>query len=67
MTNIAAKALDQNVTITINDGAEEAQVTYSPMDYCAVVHMNLTGSFTQDMVDLVCALNLYNQAAKRVL
>ena len=63
VVGIAAKDLDEDVTITINDGTNTADVTYNPMVYCAAVLNDTTGAFDQEMKDLVSALYLYNQAA----
>ena len=63
VVGIAAKDLDENVTITINDGTNTADVTYNPMAYCAAVLNDSTGAFDQEMKDVVSALYLYNQAA----
>ena len=63
VVGIAAKDLDKNVTITINDGTNTADVTYNPMTYCTAVQNDTTGAFDQEMKDLVAALYLYNQAA----
>ena len=63
VVGIAARNLDEDVTITINDGVSTAEVTYNPMAYCAAVLDDTTGAYDQQMKDLVVALYLYNQAA----
>jgi hypothetical protein len=63
VVGISAKDLDENVTITINDGTNTADVTFNPMTYCQTVQNDTTGTFDQGMKDLVSALYLYNQAA----
>ncbi len=63
VVGIAAKNLDEDVTITINDGTNTADVTYNPMAYCTVVQNDTTGVANQTMKNLVAALYLYNQAA----
>ncbi len=63
VVGISAKDLDENVTITINDGTNTADISFSPMSYCQSVLNDTTGAFGQDMKDLVSALYLYNQAA----
>ena len=62
VVGIAAKELDENVTITVNDGVSSADVTYNPMVYCTAVLNDTTGAFSAEMKDLVRALYLYNQA-----
>lgn len=63
IVDIAAKYLDDDVTITINDGTADADITFSPMSYCQLVQQDTTGAFGAEMKDLACALYLYNQAA----
>ena len=63
VVGITAKNLDEDVTITIYDGTNTAEVTYNPMAYCTVVQSDTTGVADQTMKDLVAALYLYNQAA----
>ena len=63
VVGIAAKDLDKDVTVTINDGANTANVSFNPMAYCQVVQNDTTGSFGQDMKDVVASLYVYNQAA----
>lgn len=61
--NIAAPDLDENYTITVNDGTETADITFSPMCYCASVKANATGVHSETLQNVVAALYLYNQAA----
>ena len=63
VVGIAAKDLDEDVTITISDGTESAEVFFNPMAYCQGVQNDDTGTYTQEMKDLVAAIYLYNQAA----
>lgn len=63
VTDIAAKDLDDEITITINDGSETASVTCSAMTYCWIVQIDDSGAFDAAMKDLASALYLYNQAA----
>ena len=63
VVGISAKDLDENVTITINDGTTTADVSFNPMSYCQGVWNDTTGAFDADLKNLVCALYLYNQAA----
>lgn len=63
VVGIAAKDLDKDVTITISDGTESAEVFFNPMAYCQGVQNDDTGTYTQQMKDLVAAIYLYNQAA----
>ena len=63
VVGIAAKDLDEDVTITINDGTNTAEVSFNPMAYCQAVQNDTTGSFDENMKNLVASLYLYNQAA----
>lgn len=63
VVGISAKDLDENVTVTINDGTDEADVKFNPMAYCQSIQEDTTGAYTAEMKDLVCALYLYNKAA----
>ena len=63
ISSISAKDLDAAYTVTINDGAETADVTYTPMTYCYNVLKDSSGTFGATTQDLVKALYLYNQAA----
>lgn len=63
VVGIAAKNLDNDVTIIISDGIESAEVSFNPMAYCQGVQNDDTGTYTQDVKDLVAAIYLYNQAA----
>jgi hypothetical protein len=63
VVGIAAKDLDEAVTITIDDGTDTAEVSYSPMTYCSNIWNNQTGKYSQEMKNLTAALYLYNQAA----
>ena len=63
ITNISAKNLDDNYTVTVNDGTETADVTYSPMAYCYNVLNAAEGTFDEKLQNTVRALYLYNQAA----
>ena len=63
VTNISAKDLDTSYIVVVNDGFETVEVTYNPMTYCYNVLNAQAGTYQQDLVDLVKALYLYNQAA----
>jgi hypothetical protein len=63
VVGISAKDLDEDVTITINDGTNAKDVSFNPMSYCQGVQNDTTGAFTVEMKNLVHALYLYNQAA----
>ena len=63
VVGIAAKDLDEDVTITINDGTNTAGVSFNPMSYCQGVLNDTTGAFDRNIKDVVAALYLYNQAA----
>ena len=57
---IAAKDLDQAVTLTITLDGETMTVKYNPMSYCYNV---LKGNYSDELKDLVRSLYLYNQSA----
>lgn len=59
--DISAPALDKEFTITVNDGVQEANVTYSPLTYCQSIRNKDTS--TEVLKDVCAALYLYNQAA----
>ena len=63
IVNIAAKDLDDDVTITINDGTNSANITFNPLSYCQIVEQEDTGAYTEEMRNLAIALYLYNKAA----
>ena len=63
VVDISAKDLDENVTVTINDGTDEAVVIFNPMAYCQSIQEDTTGSYSTEMKNLACALYLYNKAA----
>lgn len=63
VVGISAKNLEEDVTLTISDGTNTADVSYNPMAYCAAVYGDDSGTYSQEMKDLVAALYLYNQAA----
>jgi hypothetical protein len=63
VVGIAAKDLDEDVTITINDGTNTTEVSFNPMSYCQGVLNDTTGAFDRNIKDVVAALYLYNQAA----
>lgn len=61
--NIAAPDLDMEYTITVNDGTATADITYSPLSYCASVKANASGLHDEVLMNVVAALYLYNRAA----
>ena len=61
--NIAAPNLDMDYTITVNDGTATADITYSPLAYCASVKANESGKHDAVLMNVVAALYLYNRAA----
>lgn len=63
VTGIAAKDLDADITLTINDGASTADLVFNPMSYCQGVQNDTTGAFGENMKNLVAALYQYNLAA----
>ena len=63
VVGISAKDLDEDVTITINDGINTADIYFNPMSYCQGVQNDTTGAFDQNTKNVVAALYLYNQAA----
>ena len=63
ITDIAAKNLCDDVKVIVNDGTNEATVTYNPMTYCYNV-LARPGSYSESLVEVVKALHIYNQTAK---
>lgn len=63
LENISAKNLDDDYTVTVNDGKETAEVTYNPMTYCYNVLNAEKGTYEESLLNVVRALYLYNQAA----
>lgn len=63
ITGIAAKDLDTEYTITINDGTETAEITYNPMTFCYNVLNAVAGTYSDELVNTAKALYHYNQAA----
>ena len=61
--NISAPDLDEIFTVTVYDGIESADVSFSPMAYCESVKANAQGIHNEIMQNLVSALYLYNRAA----
>lgn len=61
--DICAKDLDEFVTLTVSDGAETMEVSYSPMTYCLNVQKGDKPTHTPELKALVTALYVYNQAA----
>ncbi len=59
--NISAPDLDMSFTIIVNDGVQEAEVTYSPLTYCQSIRGKDTS--TEILKDVCAALYLYNRAA----
>jgi hypothetical protein len=57
--NISSSELDHMYTICISDGVNQKTYTYSAMSYVR----NKLSSGNQNLVQLVCALYYYNQAA----
>ena len=63
VTGISAKDLDADITLTVNDGGNTADVVFNPMSYCQGVQNDTTGAFGENMKNLVAALYQYNLAA----
>lgn len=64
VTGIVADRLDEYVTVTVTDGTgAEAAVQYYPLSYCVSVASNANGIYKEDLIRVVKALYLYNQAA----
>ena len=61
--NISAKDLDEYFTLVIFDGTETAEVSYSPLSYCASVIKNANGIHDRKLQDVAAAMYLYNLAA----
>ena len=62
IVGIAAKDLNKDVTVMVNDGTP-TPIVYNPMAYCQAIQNSPAGSYTDQMQDLVRALYLYNQSA----
>lgn len=63
ITDISAPDLDEVFTITVNDGTSSADISYSPLTYCASVKENQKGIYPESLRNVVAALYLYNQRA----
>jgi len=57
--NISAKDLGNVITLEINDGAETASVSASPMTYCYNILAAEEGTYENSIVDLAKALYMY--------
>ena len=55
--------MDEYFTLTISDGTETAEVSYSPLSYCASIIENAKGIHDRELQDVATAMYLYNQAA----
>lgn len=60
--NLAPQAMDEIVTLTVSDGAEEMNIAYSALHYMVRMHQK-TGS-SESLKNLVTALYNYHLAAK---
>lgn len=63
ITDIAAKDLDTEYTVTINDGTETADIRYCPLSVCYNILKAEAGTYTNELINTVKAFYLYNQAA----
>ena len=63
VADIAAPDLDEYFAITVNDGTNTADISYSALAYCASVKANASGIHSETLQNVVAALYLYNQAA----
>ena len=64
LVGIPASKLDDDCVVTVNDGTNSFDVTYTPMAYCAnVVNRETTQTRTESLKNLMKALVVYNQAA----
>lgn len=63
ITNISAKDLDTDWTLTVDDGMESATVVYNALAYGYTILSAPEGTYTTYLQDTVKALYLYNQAA----
>ncbi len=61
--DISAPDLDMSFTITVNDGTNTADISYSPLTYCSSIRTNYNSEEYQTLLDVCAALYLYNQAA----
>ena len=64
LVGIPASKLDDDCVVTVNDGTNSFDVTYTPMAYCAnVINRETTETRTENLKNLMKALVVYNQAA----
>ena len=64
LVGIPASKLDDDCVVTVNDGTNSFDVTYTPMAYCAnVINRETTETRTESLKNLMKALVVYNQAA----
>ena len=64
LVGIPASKLDDDCVVTVNDGTNSFDVTYTPMAYCAnVINRETTETRTESLKNLIKALVLYNRAA----
>ena len=61
--NISAPDLDMTFTVTVDDGTNTADISYSPLAYCASVYKNASGIHTEELRKVVATLSMYNEAA----
>ncbi len=61
--DICAMELDEMVTLTVNDGTETAEITYSPLTYCQNIQNSTNAAYKAELKTLVAALYVYNQTA----
>ena len=61
--DISAKDLDEIYTLTVSDGTDTIEVSYSPMTYCRNVQNGSRSVYSPELKALASALYVYNQAA----
>ena len=57
------KTASRSLTALKINGTETAEITYSPLSYCASIKANASGMNPEILMNVVSALYLYNVAA----
>lgn len=64
LVGIPANRLDNDCVVTVNDGTNSFNVTYTPMAYCAnIINRETTETRTESLKNLIKALVMYNREA----
>ncbi len=61
--DISAESLDEFITLTVSDGTDSIEVSYSPMTYCQNIQNSNKDIHTPELKTLMDALYVYNQTA----